>query len=974
MATKVKGINIEIGAETTAFKNGLAILNKSSKSLQDELKAVNRALKYDPKNTELLRQKQDLLTKSVDETKKNLDILKQSKEKADKQMANGTEINQEEYRKLAREISFAETKLDGLKKETKDFGSVGKQNIKAVGDEVEKVGSKMQDIGGKMTATVTAPIVAGATAAVIGTREYREEMAKLETAFTTAGNTAEEAKSTYDAFYAVLGETDQSVEAVSHLAKMGLTQEGLSKWTTIATGVFATFGDSLPIEGLTEAANESAKVAKVVGPLADALNWAGVSEDEFNQKLAAASTEQKRQAIITETLNGLYSDASVKYKELNADVIASNEAQTKLKDALASLGATLEPLVTKLTEFAAGLIEKFNSLSPEAQKVITVIAGIAAVIGPLILIVGTLISSIGSIMTLAPALSAALAGVKVAIAAIGGPVTIIMALIGVLIAKFVHAYNTSEEFRNKVNAAFTSVKKIVSDAVASVGRAISGFVGIGKNIVEGMWKGIIGAKDWFMKKLGSFVNLLPAFVKKILGIHSPSLVFAEIGKFLVQGLSVGISENTAFATDEMEKLCTMIVGQADEISTGILEKDAKTGQLVMNSTYKNIEEKIKLYYKDRDTRISTMDKASKENIKTLQKDIKATENATKAQIEMFKAVARAKSQSIDDETDEAVSGLQSQLDAIDKAEEERNRKTDKEEYDTKLSGLYDNLNETSGDDNTKVVADIEKLKADRKETLRKQDLADEKDSIREKMDEARKEATKKKKLLEEELKQKTYNLEQQRNEEIEHMNKVIELMQVQVDKKTELEKLQTEIKDKETKLQTKNIDKETKKQTENDLLELKEKEKNLKASLVQDEINLKSFTPTVAEISKGYGDVFLSGFKSTEGSIYAYVDGVCAEIRRRIREAAGGDDESEGGSDGSHRTGLRTVPFDNYSAALHKGEMVLAQPEADRYRKGEVSGKNNAPITQNFYGVKEERTAFEVSRQTKKTIRQLGLT
>ena len=86
----------------------------------------------------------------------------------------------------------------------------------------------------------------------------------------------------------------------------------------------------------------------------------------------------------------------------------------------------------------------------------------------------------------------------------------------------------------------------------------------------------------------------------------------------------------------------MIVGQADEISTGILEKDAKTGQLVMNNTYKNIEEKIKLYYKDRDTRISTMDKASQENIKTLQKDIKATENATKAQIEMFKGCGAGK--------------------------------------------------------------------------------------------------------------------------------------------------------------------------------------------------------------------------------------------------------------------------------------------------------------------------------------------
>ena len=84
----------------------------------------------------------------------------------------------------------------------------------------------------------------------------------------------------------------------------------------------------------------------------------------------------------------------------------------------------------------------------------------------------------------------------------------------------------------------------------------------------------------------------------------------------------------------------------------------------------------------------------------------------------------------------------------------------------------------------------------------------------------------------------------------------------------------------------------------------------------------------------------------------------------------GGD---SGSADGSHRTGLREVPFDGYTAILHKGEAILTQPETDRYEKGIGLNGNNTSITQNFYNVKEERTAFEAYRQTRKSLRQLGL-
>lgn len=139
-------------------------------------------------------------------------------------------------------------------------------------------------------------------AAIEGTREYRTEMGKLDTAFVTNGHSTDAAKKTYQDLQAVLGDTDVSVEAANHLAVMTDNEKDLQTWTDICTGVFTTFGDSLPIEGLTEAANETAKVGEVTGPLADALNWAGISEDAFNEKLAKCSTEQERQKLISNRL------------------------------------------------------------------------------------------------------------------------------------------------------------------------------------------------------------------------------------------------------------------------------------------------------------------------------------------------------------------------------------------------------------------------------------------------------------------------------------------------------------------------------------------------------------------------------------------------------------------------------------------------------------------------------------------------
>ncbi|HIZ77991.1 MAG TPA: peptidoglycan DD-metalloendopeptidase family protein [Firmicutes bacterium] len=249
------------------------------------------------------------------------------------------------------------------------------------------------------------------------TREYREDLARLEAAFTTAGFTSEQATAIYKDFYAVLGEEDRSVEAVNHLAQLCDTEEQLNKWTTICTGVVATFGDSLPIEGLTEAANETAKVGQVTGPLADALNWAGVSEDEFNKKLAACTSEQERQALITETLNGIYEDAANKYREVNASVMDANRAQSDYQDTLAALGETVEPIMTALkigwTNVLGALLEMVEGVDVEAyaQKIVDVFGYFVANILPLA------INKIGELITVMKKLTPIILAVVAAIGA-----------------------------------------------------------------------------------------------------------------------------------------------------------------------------------------------------------------------------------------------------------------------------------------------------------------------------------------------------------------------------------------------------------------------------------------------------------------------------------------------------------------------------------------------------------------------------
>lgn len=341
------------------YRSACKGINTSLREIGSEMKLATAEFGDNAESIDALTRKQDILKKSLEEQAKK---AKAAEDALKKMRAAAIEPTNPAYQKMQTALNNTKADMVKIQKEIDDTSEKLKKSKidwESVGETVGKVGKA---IGAGVAAMGAA--IGAAAGAFLGlaesTREARENMGKLETGFTTAGHSAEDAKNTYTELYGILGDDGQATEAAAHLAKLTNNEKELATWTDIATGVYATFGDSLPIENLTEAANETAKTGAITGGLADALNWAGVSEDEFQASLDKCSTEQERQALITETLNGLYSDAAKKYREVNGDIIDAQKATASLNSAMAELGAIAEPIVTKLKQLAADLLQQIT--------------------------------------------------------------------------------------------------------------------------------------------------------------------------------------------------------------------------------------------------------------------------------------------------------------------------------------------------------------------------------------------------------------------------------------------------------------------------------------------------------------------------------------------------------------------------------------------------------------------------------------
>ena len=263
-----------------------------------------------------------------------------------------------------------------------------------------KGGKALAAIGKVAAVAVAAVAAVGAAVVAMGaalskvsenTAEYRKSMAQLNTAFQANGASAAQAQKTYGELFRFMGETDTAVEASNLLSQLTNDEKELAQWTKTLQGVYATFPDSLPIEALVESSNETARVGKVTGNLADALNWAGVSEDEFNTKLAQTNTLTERETLIRETLSGLYNDAAELYEKNAASILAQNEAQNRLNNTLARVGAAAQPLQTALTNLSATLL---NALAPAIEAIIPYLVSFMNIISKAVSWVFSLINAL----------------------------------------------------------------------------------------------------------------------------------------------------------------------------------------------------------------------------------------------------------------------------------------------------------------------------------------------------------------------------------------------------------------------------------------------------------------------------------------------------------------------------------------------------------------------------------------------------
>lgn len=446
MADRIKGITIEIGGNVTGLNKALASVNKEIGSTQKQLKDVERLLKLDPGNTTLLAQKQRLLTDEVEQTSEKLAALKDAEKQVQQQFAEG-KVSQQQYDALQREIAATEISLQSTQKaayelqeqmmqagsaralaELEDAAAdlddairkVDEKPIEDVADAADNAEKELEDaadaadetkdslsgFGDIFTASALVEVISQVVDAVGSLNdevtEYNRIMASLEVSSENAGYTAEETAASYNKLYSVLGDEQTAATTLSNLQALNLAQGDLNTLIDSAVGAWATYGDSIPIDGLAEAVNETIRTGTVTGNFADVLNWgskegetfgvmlkenteankewndavlaAESAEDYFNLALQNASSEAERQNLVLQALadQGL-TTAGQAWQDNNQSIIEANQAQAEFMATASELSTQIAPVLTAVQE---GINALFAAILEGTQNVdFTAIAG-----------------------------------------------------------------------------------------------------------------------------------------------------------------------------------------------------------------------------------------------------------------------------------------------------------------------------------------------------------------------------------------------------------------------------------------------------------------------------------------------------------------------------------------------------------------------------------------------------------------------
>lgn len=554
------GPKISIKGESE-FNQSISKINQNLKEYGSELKAVSSEFDAQADSMESLTAKNKVLKKQYDEQsdkmkllsdqiKKQTDYLDaQAKEiqkltneygenssqvqKAEKAYANTestisklkTAFNETTAyaNKLSSEISDNDTKLDGLKtsadgatSSVKDYSKATKEAGDVSNDtktDVEQLQTSFEKLEvAQIASDFASDMIENIKGAVEESKEYLKIMGSLEVSSSHLNYTTNETKQTYKQLIGVLGDTQSAATTTANLQAIGLEQSQLTQITKGAIGAWARYGDSIPIDGLAESINETIKTGTVTGNFADMLNWAGTSEDEFNEKLEQCSDNSERaQLVLDEMANqGLMKSADA-WNENNKALVESNKAQDDYNEAMADFSKAVMPVFTEFTKALTTIIQIFSELPEPAQQMIAVFIGIIAVlttIAPLILAVGTACGwSAGGVAALMTAAAPVIAIIVAIIAAIMAIILVIQNWDEVL--NFLT--ETWESVCNKVSELWEGFKKSWEDGFNNVKQKINDFF---QNLGENFANGLSNFQNWISNMLSAIVNWAKDFASK----------------------------------------------------------------------------------------------------------------------------------------------------------------------------------------------------------------------------------------------------------------------------------------------------------------------------------------------------------------------------------------------------------------------------------------------------------------------------
>ena len=376
MATRTITTRIALDGERD-FKAQMAQVNGELRNLKSEMTLVDATFKGQANTTEALTAKQKVLQGSVEQQREKVRALTQAVEDAT-QAYGDNDKRTDGYRQS---LSRALAELINLNRELEDnerYLDEASKSADGCADSIDEYGKAVRDADsnkdplgnlmagfGKLKGMLAGGAIVGGIKelgdAIMGvvedTAEYRKIMGTLEISSERAGYTAQQTADVYRTLQSVLGDTQTAATTTANLQAIGLAQEDLITVTNAAIGAWATYGDSIPIDSLSESINETIQAGQVTGTFADVLNWAGTSEDDFNAKLEAANSTTERANIVLQELTTQGLDkAGEAWRDTNSDVVALNEATERWDSAMAQLGETLTPAAAAIKTFGADAI------------------------------------------------------------------------------------------------------------------------------------------------------------------------------------------------------------------------------------------------------------------------------------------------------------------------------------------------------------------------------------------------------------------------------------------------------------------------------------------------------------------------------------------------------------------------------------------------------------------------------------------